>query len=521
MCAMKTPSVMQCIVFSATAAVAASVYFLGASLLQETRTPDHLMILVFDQMRPDYIDRFGLTNFKRLRETSRNYPEAYVGHLGSQTVVSHLVISSGLLPKALPWQDDVVVDLKGTLGKPGAPYETGRLTREQFWKLLEGIPASRYLGARVREKNGGRVFSIGEKDYSTYLMGTPAADTIVTMAKVSGQCQPTGVNVPQYIATNPRYTVDCREAYGTALSTVYALDGNRYVPGNDPAHLGGDTWTADAAIDVITRERWSVLFATFGGIDKVAHMLGEQDNAGLTSVPSLYRLADLARNADAQLGKLLDALKRQGLDERTLIVVTADHGGQTNRFYLGNNKYQSCCQLANSDAKVEPPYWIEHLNQVGKLHTSYQDTSIKIWLEDRSPANEKAITTGMSNISGMTEIFALRGASDRGWHYERLVSKLDEQTPEFRAWARRHDQELLDTMACEGAPHLVGLLADGFGFGRIGDHGGAQEHVQRIPMIIHVPGERGSVRKEAIRLVDIHNEVSGIMKLAPVSPLSQ
>src|SRR5262245_6193807 len=132
---MNVPSIRQCIVFTAAAFLAASVYLAGSSLFQQTpATPDHLMILVFDQMRPDYIDRFGLTNFKRLRETSRHYPEAYVGHLGSQTVVSHLVISSGLLPKALPWQDDVVVDLKGILGKPGAPYETGRLTREQFWK---------------------------------------------------------------------------------------------------------------------------------------------------------------------------------------------------------------------------------------------------------------------------------------------------------------------------------------------------------------------------------------------------
>ena len=30
------------------------------------------------------------------------------------------------------------------------------------------------------------------------------------------------------------------------------------------------------------------------------------------------------------------------------------------------------------------------------------------------------------------------------------------------------------TMASEVAPNLVGLLADAFGFGRIGDHGGAQ-----------------------------------------------
>jgi len=243
-------------------------------------------------------------------------------------------------------------------------------------------------------------------------------------------------------------------------------------------------------------------------------MLGEQDGDGLRSVPSTYHLADVAKIADEQLGRLLNALRSRALLERTMIVVTADHGGQKNEFYLGNNKYQSCCALENSEAKVEPPYWIEHLNQLGKLQTSYQDTSVKIWLADRSAANEKAIASGMADISGMVEIYALRESNGR-WRYERVSSRLGEQTPAFRSWADRHNAELLDTMACEAAPHLVGLLADGFGFGRIGDHGGAQERVQRIPLIIRVPGEGGSVRNEPLRLVDIDAQVTQLMRLQP------
>ena len=81
---------------------------------------DHLLVRVFDQMRPDYVDRFNLQHFKEVRAESRNYPAAYVGHLGSQTVVSHLVIPTGLLPRELPWQDNVMVDARGVLGKAGA-----------------------------------------------------------------------------------------------------------------------------------------------------------------------------------------------------------------------------------------------------------------------------------------------------------------------------------------------------------------------------------------------------------------
>ena len=46
--------------------------------------------------------------------------------------------------------------------------------------------------------------------------------------------------------------------YGTKAafpSWLYPGEGNRFVPGNDPGHLGGDTWAADAAIDDDGRTR--------------------------------------------------------------------------------------------------------------------------------------------------------------------------------------------------------------------------------------------------------------------------
>ena len=476
--------------------------------------PDHLLVLVFDQMRPDYIDRFDLPHFKAFRASARHYPDAWVGHLGSQTVVSHIVIPTGLLPKDLPWQDDVLVDQRGALGRMNAPYDVGRLSREQLFTLLEPLAPATFLPYRLRAKTGRPVFAAGEKDYATYLLGTPASEAIVTLKKRGKECEPTGVQVPVYIATRPRFRLDCSDSYGTGLTTLYALDGNRYVPGTDPDRAGGDVWTADVALEIMTREPWSGLFLTFGGIDKVAHMLGEQDGDGLRSVNSAYRLRDVAAIADAQLGRLLDGLRSHDLLERTLIVITSDHGGQRNDYYLGNNKYQSCCPLENSDATVAPPYWIEHLTQIGSLHTSYQDTSVKVWLADRDPANERAVAVGMADISGMVEVYALR-QDGAAWRYERLSSTVDRQPERFRQWAARQHAALLDSMANEHAPHLVGLLADGYGFGRVGDHGGAQERVQRIPIMIRVPGEPGSVHDTPLRLADIEGEVTRIMQLPP------
>jgi hypothetical protein len=92
-------------------------------------------------------------------------------------------------------------------------------------------------------------------------------------------------------------------------------------------------------------------------------------------------------------------------------------------------------------------------------------------------------------------------------------SNLDAQTPAFRRWALRHSAELVDTMAAASGPDLVALMADGFGFGRIGGHGGAQEKVQRIPMIIHVPGEVPSTRTTPLRLMDLTPEINRVLGL--------
>jgi len=119
----------------------------------------------------------------------------------------------------------------------------------------------------------------------------------------------------------------------------------------------------------------------------------------------------------------------------------------------------------------------------------------------------------------MTEIYALRRTAD-AYRYEQVYSALSTQPVKFRNWAERHSAELMATMAGPAAPDLVGLLADGFGFGRIGDHGGAQELVQRIPMIIRVPDEAGSKQSQALRLMDLAPEITKIMGLKP-APVTQ
>jgi arylsulfatase A-like enzyme len=246
-------------------------------------------------------------------------------------------------------------------------------------------------------------------------------------------------------------------------------------------------------------------------------MLGEQDGPGLASVDSQYRLDDMLRTADEQLGRILDELETRGLAERTMVVVTADHGGQRHEAYLGNNRSQSCCPYENTKEVVDPPYWLQHLNNVGKLRTAYADSVITLWLADHAESNELALIRGLQDVSGVTEVYAKRKAGE-SYRYEQVYSSLERQDAAFRSWANKHSEELANTMAGPGGPDLIALLADGYGFGRIGGHGGAQEKVQRIPMIIRVPGEKPSTRTMALRLVDLAPEIAKTLGLTSAGP---
>jgi len=84
------------------------------------------------------------------------------------------------------------------------------------------------------------------------------------------------------------------------------------------------------------------------------------------------------------------------------------------------------------------------------------------------------------------------------------------------AWWRKHGQEIVNTAAADYGPDVIGLLRDNASYGVAGDHGGAQEAVQRIPIIFSGPGVRaGSKPGAAIRSVDILPTVLRALGIAP------
>src|SRR5215204_3226336 len=76
-------------------------------------------------------------------------------------------------------------------------------------------------------------------------------------------------------------------------------------------------------------------------------------------------------------------------------------------------------------------------------------------------------------------------------------------TKSEKVWWTEHGQEIVDTMAAPDGPDVIGLLHDKTSYGVYGDHGGAQQSVQQVPMVFSAPGMPASASNKAFRTPDV------------------
>jgi hypothetical protein len=542
--------------------------------------PTRVLIITFDQMRPEYAEQFEMTNMLELQKTGVDFNKAYVGQMASETVVSHATIVSGLFPKHLGYSDEVTrlqqdilkPDRTGVLFPAKSIVTTGDLAYDQFLQLAEQLGYPK-LGDYMKQAFPESVIgNFGQKGYQVFTtaasssdyyarMGSPVFTKTLSLPWVGADGAyyrgPSGVfNWPgSTLVTDNRFKIssgnpsDTYETTFTAPAYLYPEDG-RYAPGPwvpNPAtgelgHLGGDAWVADAGMRFMAEmPNWSAIHLNFSGIDKIGHMWGggpvdtvAWDPANLLTE---IHMAFQAKNADNQLGRIMAELDRLGQLDETLIVLLADHGSTyaQNAYYVdapggGNlswyyDPHNKCVNTKYGRYGVDlngvpvPPGTVTNndahlavLDDNDNLAYSYQSTAIEAWLIDQSWGMKVHTADVMKTMPGVAATYVRDGD-----HYV-LIAK-NKMTSAENSWWAAHGQELVDTMAFEGAADVVGLLKDRTSYGIYGDHGGAQEEVQRIPMVFYAEGMQHTVRGTKFRLVDVMPTVLRAMGIPQMAPM--
>jgi arylsulfatase A-like enzyme len=532
--------------------------------------PTKVLIVLFDQMLPKYANQFDMPNFRALRDDGTNFKNAYLGYMASETVISHNVVVSGQLPKHMGWTDEAYRDTDNLLGNgAGAMYITGDLNLANFGTLVdnEGYPKlADYLHAA---QPGTKFITVGEKSYAVESATASSGDIAVRLSDrmsnvtsdyhvtpaglADGGCRnlggrwryPFGKNVPGYLlgpdTTDPtlcgRYFINSDKGndYGTLAafpSRVYPEDGNRFFPGTDASaqagHLGGDTWAADAAMTMMENENWSGMFVTLGGIDKAGHMWGADSDsvAACATGAQQTHVQCAAENADVQLGRMLDKLRDLGQLDDTLVVLTADHGATYGATYYGkqtadagnSNWYYAphgVWDLGAFDTVTynSPSLALAPLIATGNLDFSYQSTAIEAWLTSTTVQKKQEAAAAMDQTAGVIASYWRDGDRFR-------LAATNKMTPSELSWWKRHGQEIVNTMAAANGPDVIGLLHDKTSYGAYGDHGGAQEAVQRVPMVFWSPDlAYANTTGGPFRTPDILPTVLDLMGIPVTAPL--
>jgi hypothetical protein len=499
------------------------------------KPPKRVLIIVIDQFRPDLVDKFDMRNVRALMRDGVNFDNAYLGHMASETVITHNVITSGQLPKDMGWGDEAFRDSDDVLGAgQNSMWISGSLTRDQF-NLIFAHEGYKKLADYLHAKYPGTKFiAAGQKDYAIHTSNGPTGDISVTFSGRNFDCDgdgtsnwrgPTGFNVPSYLSapTCGRFYVDSSSSmtYGTGTTPpawMYPLDGNRFAVGTDPAHLGGDVWTTDAGLAMMEREPWSGMLLTLGSVDKASHMWG-----GITDDEAdpddQAHLEFNARTADAQVGRIMRRLKELGQLDETLVVLTTDHGGQPSERFHGvneagrsnNNWYYGATQ---NGTFLAPSPSLAPLIATGNVRFSYQDSAIRTWLTDTSDSAKRHAAEVMSTLPDVIATYRLDGR-----RYRLVDTNLRSMSLSEALYWLRHGQEIVDTMAAPYSADVVGLLKDNTSYGVAGDHGGAQRPVQEIPIVFAGSDVGPRDSHHALRSVDILPTVLRKMGIKPGSGL--
>ena len=95
-------------------------------------------------------------------------------------------------------------------------------------------------------------------------------------------------------------------------------------------------------------------------------------------------------------------------------------------------------------------------------------------------------------------------------------------TKSEKEWWLEHGQDIVDTMAAPDGPDVIGLLHDRTSYGVYGDHGGAQESVQRVPMVFWSSGGNSGgscATNESFRTPDVLPTILAAMGISPTASM--
>jgi predicted AlkP superfamily pyrophosphatase or phosphodiesterase len=461
-----------------TALVIATLLLAGSSRQAGSRPaaaaspPPYLVVIVMDGFRPDYETLAPMHHLRALMKRGRTYDTAWVGQIESETPTGHATIATGVYPRkhgviGFGWRDPATGQFNYI------PTNVPALKGGALSRVVEqdGVPTISDL-IHARNHSALAVSVSGEKLWASAPMGVGADyvlyGTIVNGRRVRDRFQPfaLGPNIPP-----------ARTGYKTVSEPDGAFDTQ-------------DAFAADVAVKLVKSLHPQALLLNLPATDIAGHYYGGMGDP--------RDMTHIIRSADSAIGTIVNLYRKLGLLNRTLFVVTADHGMVAGRHRVPIHQIYGAVRAA----------------PVQQLDQDLQSSIGSIWLRDPEHAEALAASLAAKHFNGV------EGALYRA----QTPGGASTYVPE--PWTAKHLPEpllkayldLADTEASSSGADILlpyGEDTTGLQSGKAfhGMHGGFSWGAQHIPLILAGPGVRPGVSHFPAKLVDIAPTIERLIGL--------
>lgn len=429
----------------------------------------YVVLIVLDGARPDYLKVAPLPHLDALIAQGTEYTGALTGILESETPSGHTTISTGSTPRR-----NGILGFNWGRGEGDYSLFSPAVVRsgaiEQIMQAAH-IPtiASLY---KARYPHGRVVALSGYKYYAADPLGGPQADAIIYFRNDAQNkyYSPTAIpgHVPPYgVLENPSLTV-------SATGGWYGRD---------------DHLATALALSAFAHMHQQVTLINYPDTD---WPLGHVDGGDL----SKPKVVQLMRTFDQDLAWIEDTYRRARILDKTLFVITADHGMTPVRRFVPWTVFSTAVTNAGT-----------------RLSAATYSTAAYLWLHDVHKASRVAANIVASKDPGIDTVYY--------WSAARQQYVRSPGAP-VSAALEAANQYLLATLVNGHQPSVVAFChrynsAQSPTTHWKADHGGADWQSQHIPLVLSGPGiRRGAVVTAPAQLEDIAPTVLRELGVSPV-----
>jgi arylsulfatase A-like enzyme len=425
------------------------------------------VLVVLDGARPDYFDLTTLPHLDALRAAGTQFTNAFDGILEAETPSGHATIATGSRPNrngllGFDWTND---SGRYSLFSPDQMGALEQILQDARAPTLAGLYKKKYPRARV-------VALSGHKYYAAAPLGGPDADAIMYY-----QGDPQGRYVPVAV---PGHLPPAR-----VLTSSTLVAPTTRLPDGREDHLA--TELALSAVKIMHPRLLLINYPEFDW------PLGHVDGGILDRAKVIKDMQVF----DSDLGRIESSYLKAGILDKTLFVVTADHGMMPITHFVPSTVVTNAVTQAGTTAP-----------DIAASSADY------VWLADGSKAAAVAENIVKAHEPGIQSVYSLAEKGGEPQYISADPTSLDANT-------EAANQYLLGALFNGHQPNVVVFGREGVSFsdpktGWKADHGGNSWESQHIPLIFSGPGIRaGAVSDAPVQLEDVAPTVLTDMGVTP------